>query len=513
MQPIVVTLTLVAACVPAFAAQTPDREMAEVVGPVKSVFVEDACVAGGVAGPRTPSSYEEFDASGRLVERRYYSGDMLFVREVSTYASDGSRRTRQYQNPEVGGIPGAPVGPASKETPARPHVAPDGARLFLTTFKTGEGGRTTESATYYGETADPKALSGRKSYRYDRHGRLTERTDLDAEGKQTFRVELEYDADGRLASTRRSYGKGSKASETTYVYKRESGGNWIEREVYTADGTEGRPQLESVEYRTIEIFAEGPPARPRGQAEHRGTPRTDRNSRVAHAELVRKARTGRIDLYFVGDSITRRWGASDPQYSHLLANWTRNFRGWNAGNFGWGGDRVEHILWRLNNGELDGVDPKVIVVLAGTNDVGNMSPRGDDDPRIAQIARGIEAVLEVCRRKAPNATIVLMGITPRNDNVEVMAIIERVNERVARLADGKRVRFLDINRELADADGRLFEGMADGDGLHLALRGYQVWADALKPVLTELLGPPGREDHAPRPTGDPSLRERTGARP
>ena len=92
-------------------------------------------------------------------------------------------------------------------------------------------------------------------------------------------------------------------------------------------------------------------------------PRADQNSWLAHAQLLDKARRGRIDIYFEGDSITRRWGATD--YPELLANWTQNFFGWNAANFGWGADRIENILWRLENGELDGVNPKVIVVLAG----------------------------------------------------------------------------------------------------------------------------------------------------
>jgi hypothetical protein len=92
-------------------------------------------------------------------------------------------------------------------------------------------------------------------------------------------------------------------------------------------------------------------------------PRTDRNSQIAHEQLVEKARKGGIDVYFLGDSITRRWGATD--YPEFLANWTKNFFGWNAANFGWGADRIENMLWRLENGELDGVNPKIIVVLAG----------------------------------------------------------------------------------------------------------------------------------------------------
>src|SRR5262245_48140896 len=99
-------------------------------------------------------------------------------------------------------------------------------------------------------------------------------------------------------------------------------------------------------------------------------PRTDQNSMTAHQQLLQKARTGRIDIYFEGDSITRRWGTSDEQYKHFLANWQQNFFGWNAADFGWGGDKTQNILWRLENGELDNVNPKVIVLMAGTNNVG-----------------------------------------------------------------------------------------------------------------------------------------------
>src|SRR6185295_18604833 len=119
--------------------------------------------------------------------------------------------------------------------------------------------------------------------------------------------------------------------------------------------------------------------------------------------------------------------------------------GWNAANFGWGGDRTQNILWRLNNGELDNVRPKIIVLLAGTNNVGKNSPSGKDDPRVKDITRGIKAILDVCRQKAPGAKIVLMGITPRNDNMLVMPIIDEINRRIARFADGKKIRYLNIN--------------------------------------------------------------------
>ena len=221
---------------------------------------------------------------------------------------------------------------------------------------------------------------------------------------------------------------------------------------------------------------------------------------IAHEQLLEKARTGGIDVYFVGDSITRRWGATD--YPDLLAHWRQQFFGWNAGNFGWGADRTQNILWRLENGELDGVNPKVIVIQGGTNNVG-AQPGGAD--KVADITRGLAAILNICRQKAPKATIVLTAIFPRNDSMAVMPEIDQINTGLAHLADGRTVRYLNVNDKLADKDGRLFPGvMNERDKLHPTLDGYQVWADGLKPILLELLGPPASTDHAPPPTGDPS---------
>jgi len=217
--------------------------------------------------------------------------------------------------------------------------------------------------------------------------------------------------------------------------------------------------------------------------------------------MAASLKKGRIDLYFVGDSITRRWRATD--YPKFLANWKENFHGWNAANFGWGGDTIQNILWRLQNGELDGAHPKVIVLLAGTNNIGR-TPASDAE--VADITAGIKALLGTLQEKAPRATILLMGILPRNDGAKptaVMTSINKINETIAKLADGKTIGYLNINDKLADKNGKLLEGMTE-DRLHLSLKGYKVWADALKPLLVELLGPPAKEDHAPPPTGAPS---------
>ena len=154
------------------------------------------------------------------------------------------------------------------------------------------------------------------------------------------------------------------------------------------------------------------------------------------------------------------------------------------------------------HGELDGVNPKIIVLLAGTNNVG-AEPR--DEQTVAEIARGLEAIIDLCRLKAPAATILVTAILPRHDNIAVMPTIDRINARLAAFADGRRVRFLDINHRLIRADGMLVEGVLnERDKLHPTLKGYQIWADALKPIFRELLGAPGPTDLAPPPTGDPS---------
>jgi lysophospholipase L1-like esterase len=230
--------------------------------------------------------------------------------------------------------------------------------------------------------------------------------------------------------------------------------------------------------------------------------RSDHNSEIAHEQLLEKAKQGHIDIYFEGDSITRRWDAKD--YPELQSNWKRNFYGWNAADFGWGGDTTQNILWRLENGELDGVQPKIIVLLAGTNNVGS-SVLVDGEAEAADIVRGVDAIVHVLQAKAPDAVIVLTGIFPRNDNMAAMPVIDAINANLAKLADGTKLRYVDLDSKLADGQGKLLDGMLNAkDRLHPTARGYQVWADALRPIFSEILGAPKDHDDAPPPTGDPS---------
>lgn len=243
------------------------------------------------------------------------------------------------------------------------------------------------------------------------------------------------------------------------------------------------------------------------QAIFRSEPRTDALSMRAHADLMVKKTQGTIDIFFEGDSITRRWGTSDAAYSDLLANWTANFHGWNAADFAWGGDTVQNILWSLEDGELEGVNPKVIVLLGGTNNLEEGLDADGQTRKVDEVVSGIRAIVDLMKVQAPDATIILTGILARNGtggSTSLMPTIRRINARLATLADGESIRYIDINPGLADEKGVLLDGMTV-DGLHLSAQGYQVWADALVPLFTELLGPPAPEDHAPPPTGVPDI--------
>ena len=122
----------------------------------------------------------------------------------------------------------------------------------------------------------------------------------------------------------------------------------------------------------------------------------------------------------------------------------------------------------------------------------------------ANVTKGLQEVLRLMQTKAPDAVVVVTAIFPRNDNMAVMPAIDQINANLAKMADGRKIRYLNVNRQLADADNKLYDGMMNPDKLHPAEKGYQVWADGLKPIFTELLGPPSTTDHAPPPTGDPS---------
>jgi lysophospholipase L1-like esterase len=223
-----------------------------------------------------------------------------------------------------------------------------------------------------------------------------------------------------------------------------------------------------------------------------------------HNRLVTLAQGGNIDLYFQGDSITDYWGRNTANQP-FRPNFDKYFGGWKAADFGVAADRTENVLWRISNGELDGVKPKVIVLLIGTNnlpkDMQNYLPK-----TAAETAGGVKAILDVMKAKQPQAKILLVSVFPREDKInasnpayreDLKPKIRELNGLLARFDDGKQVHFLDIYDKFLGPDGNLIPGTFT-DRLHPSEKGYDIWAQAMLPILTEWLGPPATAT-APRP--------------
>lgn len=194
----------------------------------------------------------------------------------------------------------------------------------------------------------------------------------------------------------------------------------------------------------------------------------------AHAKFVGIAKENTAKLLFLGDSITAGWGGQK-------AIWDAAFSKYAPANFGIGGDRTQHVLWRINNGELDGFTPKVLVLMIGTNNSGDNSPE--------EIAAGITKIVETIQQKSPATKILLLAVFPRGDKTSQAAKrqkLKTVNEHIAKLNDGKRVFFLDIGAKFLEADGTLTQEVMP-DLLHLSPKGYQIWADAITPELAKLM--------------------------
>ncbi len=188
------------------------------------------------------------------------------------------------------------------------------------------------------------------------------------------------------------------------------------------------------------------------------------------AELLKK---GPIQVVFIGDSITDGWRGGG------LATWQTAFGDkYNALNLGIGGDQTQHVLWRIDHNELDGISPKVVVMMIGTN-----NSRSSAVDMIAGVAADVAAV----HAKLPEAKILLLGIFPRSakphDDVRVK--IKEVNDVLSKLDGKDNVKYLDIGAKFLEADGTLPKSIMP-DALHPNAKGYVIWAEAIGPTVEEL---------------------------
>ena len=199
-----------------------------------------------------------------------------------------------------------------------------------------------------------------------------------------------------------------------------------------------------------------------------------------HEGFLAEARDGRFDIVFIGDSITDGWRKRGIQV------WNKCYAPRRALNLGIGGDRTQHVLWRIEHGELDGLKPKVVVLMIGTNNTGKEK---DGSPRnsTAEAIEGVTAVVKSIRAKLPGSKLLLLAVFPRGAvDAPQRAQVKEINTALAKLDDGKMIKFLDIGKVFLAEDGSIPRTIMP-DLLHPNADGYQRWADAMEPTLTEML--------------------------
>jgi lysophospholipase L1-like esterase len=187
-------------------------------------------------------------------------------------------------------------------------------------------------------------------------------------------------------------------------------------------------------------------------------------------EKLRRFGGKHFDIVFDGDSIMNRWENTGREM------WNQRYAGI-AADFGIEGDRVENVLWRLDQGQVDGIDPKVIVLMIGTNNSGKNSA--------SEIAEGIKDLVAEYEKRCPNAHIILMGIFPRGEKPTDggRRKVAAVNSIIKSL-DGDRVTYIDIGAQMIEPDGTISRDMMP-DFVHPTAKGYVIWADAIQPVINK----------------------------
>lgn len=194
-----------------------------------------------------------------------------------------------------------------------------------------------------------------------------------------------------------------------------------------------------------------------------------------HESFNARVAEGNVDLIFIGDSITQGWEGAGKNV------WQKSYADRNAVNLGIGGDRTQHVLWRLDNGNIKGISPKLAVIMIGTNNSGSNTPE--------EIFEGNKAIVEKLKEALPKTKILALGIFPRGENADDprRQVNEKTNAMLAKLADGQQVHYLDIGKSFLNEEGVLTKEVMP-DLLHLSEKGYTIWAEAIEPSVKKLMG-------------------------
>ncbi|MGE3309923.1 MAG: GDSL-type esterase/lipase family protein [Limisphaerales bacterium] len=219
-------------------------------------------------------------------------------------------------------------------------------------------------------------------------------------------------------------------------------------------------------------------ARVQGHSANEPAPRPDDWWKQRHESMNTQVKNlgEKAQVIFIGDSITQGWEGAGRDV------WAARYASRNAINLGIGGDRTQHVLWRLDNGNLEGLKPKAAVVMIGTN-----NSNGEDNT-VEQIADGITAIVQKLRVRLPETRVLLIPIFPRSENPSPQrGKVLQVNQIVQKLADGKHVVWVDFGHRFVDSDGTIPRDLMP-DFLHLSPKAYGIWADSIEADLVAALG-------------------------
>lgn len=209
-------------------------------------------------------------------------------------------------------------------------------------------------------------------------------------------------------------------------------------------------------------------------------PKAWKETHEGHVARTKRAASEPIDVVFIGDSITQAW----TEENGGKPVWDRLFAPLRAVDYGIGGDTTRQVLWRLAHGAVDGLNPKAVVLMIGTNNLYADGNSGTDE----EIADGIQAVIRDLRKRLPKAKLLTLAILPRQD-FDIWSRVKSVNALAAKRAEKEHVRFVDLANTFETAPGKVRPELYQADRIHLATPGYEALGNAIKPIIASWITP------------------------